>query len=299
MRPAVPHDVTCDWLAENWTLRWPRPDPGTNTRHATAVKRFAEAFKYRPIGSIRPEEARFFAEANPGAVRYLITMFNDAIGDGLLGEDDNPFVGLRIQATTEKRPPRVPTVEELAALEAAAKDTVLRHALTFSAYTGVRLGECRAFSIDDLGARPLTQRLPDRATVDWQLTQDDRLKIPKKDSRRRIMVPQKAGEALCARAEELALAGIPGFGDGRVERPRYWHFTNSVWSTVWRAIKAEAGIKLRWHDLRHHAATWLLDAGALVPDVAVQLGCSVVEIERTYGHPDPEKALGRLQGLVE
>lgn len=287
--------VSCDQLAAVWPTRWPRPDPRTNERHATAVARFAETFKYRPINSLRPEECRFFAEANPGHVRYLITMFNDAIGDGLLPEDANPFVGLRIHTKGgAKRPARVPTAEELEALEAAAGPTELRDALTFSAYTGVRLGECRAFATEDLDSAKLTVAIADRARVDWQLTPDERLKIPKKESRRRIMLPRMARVALVARRDLVTPERATG-----EDRHRFWQISGSVWGSQWNAIKKEAGITLRWHDLRHHAATWLLDHGALVTDVAVQLGCSVLEVERTYGHPDPEKALARLQVLVD
>lgn len=298
MRQRAP--ATCDELAAVWPIRWPRPDLRSNERHATAVARFGETFKYRPIDSLRPEECRFFAEANPGHVRYLITMFNDAIGDGLLPKDANPFVGLRIHAKGgTKKPARVPTVDELTALEVAAHGTILRDALPFSAYTGVRLGECRAFSLDDLDSATLGQQVADRARVDWQLTSDERLKIPKKESRRRIMLPSKARKALVDRAEQLLYRDTPGFNGTRADRPRYWSITAGQWSTAWTGIKKEAGITLRWHDLRHHAATWLLDHGALVTDVAVQLGCSVLEVERTYGHPDPEKALARLQVLVD
>jgi integrase len=56
----------------------------------------------------------------------------------------------------------------------------------------------------------------------------------------------------------------------------------------------------RWHDLRHFHATWLLDRGASVLDVAIQLGHrdGGELVRRRYGHPSSDLALGRLAAVA-
>jgi integrase len=220
-------------------------------------------------------------------------MFNDAVGDGLVGE--NPFVGLRLAKKAAKRVVHFPTTAEVDLLYTTAADLgfVISTAIPFSAFTGIRLGESRAFSTLDLepgGVGP-------RARIDYQLTPDNRLKAPKADGKRRILVPREARAALRARLLEVEQGSRP-FG-----RPRrqglVWALSERQWSRDWTRVRGCCNLEhLRWHDLRHHAATWFLDHGASVYDVAVQLGCAPLEVERTYGHPDPEKALARLERLT-
>ena len=59
------------------------------------------------------------------------------------------------------------------------------------------------------------------------------------------------------------------------------------WKVAWKNIQRTAGIKCRFHDLRHSAVTRLLEAGASFPLVAEILGWSAsttyIMIKR-YGH---------------
>jgi integrase len=57
-------------------------------------------------------------------------------------------------------------------------------------------------------------------------------------------------------------------------------------------VKAAAGVKTRWHDLRHFCATQLLELGLSHFDVSVQLGNTdgdALVMER-YGHPSVDAA---------
>jgi hypothetical protein len=72
----------------------------------------------------------------------------------------------------------------------------------------------------------------------------------------------------------------------------------TTYSTIWCEARAKVGLpELRFHDLRHFHATWLLDQGASDMDVAIQLGHrdGGVQVRRTYGHPSRERALARLR----
>lgn len=56
------------------------------------------------------------------------------------------------------------------------------------------------------------------------------------------------------------------------------------WRSAWRSILREAGIKARFHDLRHSACTTMLEKG--LPDhvVMAQLGHVSPQMLKTYGH---------------
>jgi len=72
-----------------------------------------------------------------------------------------------------------------------------------------------------------------------------------------------------------------------------------------RSATEDAGIeRLTFHGLRHWHATWLLNQGASDLDVALQLGHGRKDgtvdptlVRRTYGHPDVESGLQRLEAL--
>jgi integrase len=70
----------------------------------------------------------------------------------------------------------------------------------------------------------------------------------------------------------------------------------------WRVVRAAAGLeRMRWHDLRHFAATQLLELGLDHFAVSVQLGHTdggQLVMER-YGHPSEDAARRRLLAAFE
>lgn len=70
-----------------------------------------------------------------------------------------------------------------------------------------------------------------------------------------------------------------------------WVFPNSKLSgplgsnkTAWRRCKREAGVRCRWHDLRHTCATRMLRAGVPRHVVKAYLGMSERVLDRIYTH---------------
>ena len=95
---------------------------------------------------------------------------------------------------------------------------------------------------------------------------------------------------------------------------RRWERNGATWAieyrgarvgslkTVWRSVLAESGIEhCTKHDLRHTAATWLMQAGADKWAVSGFLGMSVQVLEQVYGHHHPDhmksavEASGRMR----
>lgn len=246
------------------------------------VKGFADTFASVDIASLDVSDVRAWALVNPGKVRYVRAMLNDALDDKLI--ESNPFANLRLAAPPEQRI-TVPTEAEVTRLAKKATP-VIGSAVLLSAFTGLRQGELRALALEDV------EEDGRRLDIDWQLTRDDRLKPPKKDSCGRIMVPERVRGYVM-----MAAAGTSA--DSPVRPFRLFPVSRDQVCRGFRRAQRESGVIFRWHDLRHFCATWLLDNGATVDDVAKQLRCDVDLVRRRYGHPDPEKALGRMERLVD
>jgi len=57
------------------------------------------------------------------------------------------------------------------------------------------------------------------------------------------------------------------------------------WRTAWKAALRRAGIKdFRWHDLRHTAASWWIDAGVPLDVVKELLGHASIVTTGRYAH---------------
>jgi integrase len=129
-----------------------------------------------------------------------------------------------------------------------------------------------------------------RVHVEWQINANGkkaRIKGRVKD--RWAIVPKPAHRAIAG----LLLENSP-------DRP-LWPVAPRRHDKQWQKVRETTRLThLRFHDLRHFAASWFLDHGASFHDVGVQLGHddSGREVRETYGHLDRGKALERLEGLI-
>jgi integrase len=147
-----------------------------------------------------------------------------------------------------------------------------------SAYAGLRLGECIALQGKQVhdGLIDVTQQV-----IEARENEEDdsgpavqQLTPPKWGSKRRAAVPAKAGDYLLnewlqARAEEVGPDGLifPAPKGG-------WWRQRTLDRSMWKPARLEAwgGSVFTFHDLRHHAATWLLAQGVPIADVSYLLG---------------------------
>lgn len=274
--------MTARELVAIWPERWPRPDPYTTKNSASQLKHFAAFFEDKPLVEITRSDFRRFALAHPGAARYARTALADAFDEGLVTE--NVGAGVRIQPPAPKAVV-VPSPEEIRRLIAAASkiDTIFGLMVEFSADAGTREGETRAITAAEIDLRTL------RGRVEHSLNREERLKEPKTPG-------SKAPFALAGRSRAAAVFAMDYAAEE--EDPRLFPFTYAERRALWNTTRYEAKLdKVKWHALRHFCATDLLNRGATVDDVALQLRCSVDEIRSTYGKPDREAALGRIAAL--
>jgi integrase len=201
-------------------------------------------------------------------------------------------------------PPRVQqkhyeplTVEEAGRLLAAVRGHRLEALVVLALATGLRQGELLGLRWDDVASdcsavtvRNSLQRIRGQGL---QL-------VPPKTDRSRRTVPLPASAAAVVRAHrdrqvfEQQRAGSEWYDAGAggfvfctvIGRPLDASTSGGVW---WRGIRAKAGLeRVRFHDLRHAAASFLLAEGVGLREVMEQLGHSSIALTaNVYAHVLP------------
>lgn len=269
---------TATW--EQATERWLKDAnlrPSTRTRTATILEWFAEPMERLPLSAITPEviaaakDALLASRSASTTNRYLAVLravLNHARDMGWLRTV--PRVPL---VTVERKEPRWLTREQFATLVEHLPEH-LKAPATFSVLTGLRLGNVQGLTWDRVSL--------DKAHV-W---------IPAMTAkgRRTISVP------LPAEAVQLleGLAREPGQPRVFLYRVRDKHGKvlavrpmGSPKTAFGKAVKRAGVAPLRWHDLRHTWASWLIQDG--VPAAVVQHlgGWASGQMVERYGHLDP------------
>lgn len=206
---------------------------------------------------------------------------------GVIGA--NPVAGVRIPKRA--RVTRTAwTREEAATVLETVRDDVLLHAYYLTALTsGMRPGELRALQWGDIDTA--------RGTIHCQrtMTRDERFSPivgtgTKTGRTRHIAVPQETVAALAlVRREQLArrMAAAAWHDTGLVfDRGDGRYLPLTTLDRWHRDVIARAGVRpIRLHDLRHSAATLLLEAGINIKVVSEILGhASITTTLDVYAH---------------
>lgn len=191
---------------------------------------------------------------------------------------ENPMLGIG-KPKPGRRPLDVWTVEEARAFLDAMADDELACLYRLALSIGPRRGELLALRwVDvDLKGRQIHIR--------HTLTDDGRLAEPKTSgSRRPIDLPSKAGEALKDQRERLMAAGLraspwvfPVVGEDDPRRGEC-RLSRAVSRAFQQAVKRAKLRRIRFHDLRHTAATLRLVNGDHPKIVQEMLGHASIQI---------------------
>jgi integrase len=219
-------------------------------------------------------------------------MWEDARRDGVC--QGNPWSNLRLRQSRGRKDIVALTesdVHELADVAQAAHGTYgleARAMILVLAYTGVRPGELCALRWDDLDAGE--RELYVRRSLD--VTGGE--KLPKNGKQRIVTVPPTALTAVSAIPRLLTNDYIFHTVQGRrLSKSSLWY----AWRPVRIAWTASGHRDLDLYELRHAAATMLLERGVAHADVAVQLGHEDggALVMARYGHPSRDSARRRLK----
>ena len=180
---------------------------------------------------------------------------------------------------------RIPTPEEVERL-AAAIDPRLWALVRLYAYTGLRQGEALALQPADIDW--LGRRIRVAATLNKQTR---RRESPKSGKGRWVTLPSIVADSL---AQHVRAHPSDSFAFHRRGRP--WPAAK-VWAAWEEARKAERIEGVRFHDLRHHAASLMIAAGWSAKRVQVELGHADPAFTlRVHGHLFPgDLEAGRAQ----
>lgn len=306
-------------VADEWRETWADLAPKTQVGYASILSRHVlPTFGAARVSAIAPKDVQDFANRlatshAPNTVRRVMDVLRNvlrvAVERRYIGA--NPCVGVRLARmgqgrTVEIEPLTHDEVRELV-------DGLPPHwqlPVLLDVYTGLRAGELWALRRRDVDALrgelsvdEAIKEVTTAATVKVPRIQrltDSLITGPTKTyAKRRISVPAFLRDLL---AEHLARP-LPG-GDG----PESFIFTtpagdavrhNLFYKRVFRPTVAATfpGRALRFHDLRHTCAAWLIAAGAHPLQIKLRLGHKEIRTTMdTYGHlfPSAEPELAAL-----
>ena len=275
-------------FAGRWVADYPRPRLSTNTSNADRVKPLI-----RELGDVRLTDltrpmARAWALKHRWALPAARAMYGDAMNDGLV--DFNPFASLRLPGSEGRKRIVALTENELQeladqALKAWPDDGwawSYRAMILFSGYVGLRPGELFALERANVaGDLCLIERALESKSGTIGATKNGRA--------RTVTVPPVARDAI---------AELPPNASGLLfESPRGQMWRQPSHHHRWSVVRSMAGRPgIDFYELRHCAATMLLERGMSASDVAVQLGHTDGGrlVMNLYGHPSEAAARERL-----
>lgn len=165
-----------------------------------------------------------------------------------------------------------------------------------SAWTGIRPGEAFGLRLADVnfdsGLVTVARSVDGKTGV---------VDLTKNGEERTIVIPPPALDAI-----QASLPGRRVLWPGWEPVPLFPNQSGKVlrqgsWGPRWRVVRAAAGFDgMDFYELRHFAATQLLEAGVSVEDVAHQLGHSDGGrlVAKVYGHPDERFTLERISAAM-
>jgi integrase len=224
--------------------------------------------------------------------RILRAAFTEAVEDARF-RTDNPVVR-KLAPKAERFEIKPPGPEEVKKIFAAADATPYGPLVRLAALTGMRLGELLALSWNDVDL--------DRKTLHIRASTT-------KTQRGRVIDLDRQAVALLRGHQETQEAAIKSFGPAYADKSVV--FANGVGKRMdsanleraWRSVCEKAGVRYRFHDLRHLHASELLRHGVHPKVVQERLGhASITMTLDTYPHLIPSmqrEALNKIRLFAE
>jgi integrase len=257
-------------------------------------------FENMPVNAVRPTHARAFVAAlvasglAPSTVKSITLtasqVFAQAVDDGLIAR--SPFANVGTPSNRQHDEMHFLTPDQVNVL-ATKIDDRYRAAIYLASYGGLRAGELWALRVDRVNVLARTVEVAESASLagGWHVG-------PTKTGKRRtIAIPRFLAEMLGAHIgcypsdRGLVFSASEG---GPVNHRNFSrrHYRKAV-STAARVPKAQPGAglpaTLRFHDLRHTSAAFLIDEGRHLEEVKDYLGHSSIRVTSDrYGHLFPE-----------
>jgi integrase len=303
--PRLARTTFGEWV-ERW---WPTTAdlrPGTRTLYGYLLRRFLlPAFGETALGQIDSMTVRAWlaglhelGEVTPTTIakayRLLRRILNVAVEAGYLPRNPAAIKGAGLERAAEMRHVSIPQLHALA----GAVPGRYRALVLVAGYGGLRWGELvglRRRRVDLAGARiHVVEQL---AEVAGKFI----VSPPKTAAGQRVVVlPAVAVAALADHLDDYAAPGPDGlvFPSGRGTYLQRSNFGRLVWRPAVKRLGLDG---LRFHDLRHTAATLAAAAGATTKELMERMGHTSPAVALRYQHvmADRQGAIAAaLDGLV-
>ncbi len=285
--------VTVEQWGRVWLSDYARSARSTQQTYRYAVKQIGEEIGALKLSDLTRPQARKLANGWPrGTARVARTMWADAVRDGIC--ELNPWTNLRLETPKGRKDLTALSEEQIAELADLAErisgdyGVEVRAIILTLAYTGVRPGELCALRRPDLDEQ--NRELVVRYSLDGSGVE----KAPKNGKARVVTVPPPALGAI--RDTPVTLGNEYLFHTTRGKRLSKGSLSY-MWRPIAKAWIEKGGRDIDLYDLRHAAATLLLERGVTPSDVAVQLGHQDGGrlVQTLYGHPAEDLARDRLR----
>ena len=281
------------WLAQRTDIR-----PRTREQYELLIKnKLKPAFGQRELAKVTPLHVRSWyadiAAKTPGsarsAYRLLKAIFNTAILDDLIVKNPCRVKGGGTDRVTERR---IPNVDQVAALTQSMPEQY-RAAVTLAAWGTLRRGEVLGLNREDIDLRAGTVRV-ERSLHEFY---DGRLVLgpTKNGDPRKVYMPSSVMPALEDHLRRFVgpESDAPLFlgATGRRLRP-------SNFGVIWETARRRVDLKwVRFHDLRHFAATMFASTGASTKEIMSRGGWKSVAMVVRYEHASEERDAFLAQAL--
>jgi integrase len=279
------NDYANIWLAQRTDIK-----PRTREQYGWLLKnKLLPHFGEREIAKVTPVHVRSWyasiAAETPGvarsAYRLLRAIFNTAIQDDLIIKNPCRVKGAGTDKWTERT---VPTVEQVAMLTLAMPEQY-RAAVVLAAWGTLRRGEVLGLMRKDIDVVACSVRV-ERALHEYH---DGSLEIgsTKNGEPRRLHLPSAVMPLLVDHLERFVgdSPDSPMFvgATGEPLRP------SNFW-VIWDKSRKQVGLKsVRYHDLRHFAATMFASTGASTKEIMSRGGWKSVAMVVRYEHASEER----------
>lgn len=292
-REATTNVLTVERWGEIWLSDYARAAPATRMVYRQAVRTISKSIGKLRLDRLERRTARRLANEWPRNTHAVArTMWNDAIRDGVCKE--NPWANLRLTQSRGRKDLIALTEQEVSELADLAESThgeyglEARAIILTLAYTAVRPGELCALKWSDLDAPE--RELHVRRSLDATNTE----KLPKNGKTRIITVAPQVLRALQSVPRLLSDDYIfHTITERRLTKANLFY----LWRPIAKAWEGQGRPHLQTAELRHAAATILLERGVSHADVAVQLGHEDggALVMGRYGHPSKDRSRDRLK----
>jgi integrase len=281
------------WLAQRTDIR-----PRTREQYGLLIEnKLKPAFGQRELAKVTPLHVRSWyadvAAKTPGsarsAYRLLKAIFNTAILDDLIVKNPCRVKGGGTDRVIERR---IPNIDQVTAL-AQSMPEQYRAAVTLAAWGTLRRGEVLGLNRDDIDLRAGTVRV-ERSLHEFY---DGRLELgpTKNGDPRKVYMPSSVMPALedhlrrfvGPESDDPLFLGATGL---RLRPSNFW--------VIWETARRRAGFTwVRFHDLRHFAATMFASTGASTKEIMSRGGWKSAAMVVRYEHASEERDALLAQAL--